>query len=62
MEMTVLDAFQEFVKRHPSLVERSTSYSLRPCNVKIVSSHETHICIHHEDMDLLLKVRGIYNF
>lgn len=56
MEMTVLDAFRKFDRRHPGLVGRSTFYYLRPQNVKIVSPHETCMCIYHENMQLLLKV------
>lgn len=60
MEMTVLNAFQEFDKRNPDLVGRSTFYSLRPRNVKIVSPHETCMCIYHENIHLLLKVRTTF--
>ena len=62
MEMTVLDAFQEFDSRHPGLVGRSTFHSLRPKNVKIVSPHDTCLCIYHENMNLLLQVRNLFNF
>ena len=62
MEMTVLDAFRQFDKRNPGLVGRPVFHSLRPRNVKIVSLHETCICIYHENMHLLLKMRGICNF
>jgi hypothetical protein len=59
MEMTVLDAFRECDKRNPGHVGRSTLYSLKPRNVKIISPHETCMCIYHENMHLLLKVREI---
>ena len=59
MEMTVLDAFREFDKRHPDLVRRSTFHSLRPRNFKIVAPHETCMCIYHENMHLLLLVSNI---
>ena len=62
METTVLNAFRQFDKCNPGLVERSIFYSLQPRNVKIVSLHETCMCISHENMHLLLKVRGICNF
>ena len=61
MEMTVLDAFREFDKRNPGLVGRSVFHFLRPRNVKIISPHETCMCIYHENMHLLLKVREIYD-
>ena len=61
MKMTVLDAFREFDRRNPDLVGRSVFYSLRPRNVKIISSHETCMCTYHEKMHLLLKVREIYD-
>ena len=61
MEMAVLDAFREFDRRNPGLVRRSVFYSLRPRNVKIISPHETCMCIYHENMHLLLKVREIYD-
>ena len=56
MEMTILDADRIFNERHPGAVARSTFYSLRPQEVKIASSHETCMCVIHENMDLLLKV------
>ena len=56
MEMTILDAYRIFNERHPGAVARSTFYSLRPREVKIASSHETCMCVIHENMDLLLKV------
>ena len=59
MEMTVLDAFRIFYDRFPSAVGRSTFYSLRPREVKIVAPHETCMCIIHENMDLLLKVGAV---
>ena len=62
MEMTVPDAFRQFDKRNPGLVGLSVFYSLRLRNVKIVSLHETCMCIYHENMHLLLKVHGICNF
>ena len=62
MEMTVPDAFRQFDKRNPGLVGLSVFYSLRPRNVKIVSLHETCMCVYHENMHLLLKVHGICNF
>lgn len=62
LEMTVLDAFREFDNRFPGLVGRSTFYSLRPRNVKIVSPHETAMCTYHENMHLLLKVSGKFIF
>lgn len=60
MEMTVLDAYQIFNERFPGAVARSTFYSLRPREVKIATPHDTCICIIHENMDLLLKVRVNY--
>ena len=54
MKMTVLDAFREFDRRNPGLVGRFIFYSLRPRNVKIISSHETCMCIYHENTHLLL--------
>ena len=57
MEMSVLDAFRLFNERFPGLVGRSTSYSSRPRDVKIVSLHDTCMCIAHENMNLLIKVR-----
>jgi hypothetical protein len=56
METTLLDAFREFNKRNPGVVGRSTFYSLRPRNVKIISPHETCMCIYHKNMQLLLQV------
>ena len=61
MKITVLDAFREFDRRNPGLAERSVFYSLRPRNVKIISPHETCMCIYHENMHLLLMVREIYD-
>ena len=61
MEMTVLDAFRKFVRRNPGLVGSSVFYSPQPRNVKITSPHETCMCIYHENMHLLLKVREIYD-
>jgi hypothetical protein len=43
MEMTILDAYRIFNERFPETVARSTFY----------------MCIIHENMDLLLKVRKI---
>lgn len=60
MEMTVLDAYRVFNERFPEAVARSTFYALRPREVKIASPHDTCICIIHENMDLLLKVRVSY--
>ena len=59
METTLLDAFREFNKRNPGVVGRSTFDSLRPRNVKIISPHETCMCIYHENMQLLLQVRKL---
>ncbi|CAF2988238.1 unnamed protein product [Rotaria sp. Silwood2] len=56
MEMSVLDAFRLFNERFPGLVGRSTFYSSRPRDVKIVSPHDTCMCITHENMNLLIKV------
>ena len=61
MEMAILDAFREFDRRNPGLVGRSIFYSLRSRNVEIISPHETCMCIHHENMHLVLKVREIYD-
>lgn len=60
MEMTVLDAYRIFNERFPETVARSTFYTLRPREVKISTPHDTCICIIHENMDLLLKVRIRY--
>ena len=60
MEMTVLDAYQIFSERFPGAVARSTFYALRPREVKIATPHDTCICIIHENMDLLFKVRVSY--
>jgi hypothetical protein len=59
MEMTALDAFQGFGKRNSGLVRRSTFYSLLPRNVKIISPHETCMCIYHENMHLLLQMHKV---
>ena len=60
-KMTVLDAFREFGKRNPGLVRRCVFYSLRPRNDKIVSPHETWMCVYHGNMHLLLKLREVYD-
>jgi hypothetical protein len=60
MEMTVLDAYGIFNERFPRAVARSTFYALRPREVKIETPHDTCMCIIHENMDLLLKVRVSY--
>jgi hypothetical protein len=57
MEMNVLDAFRLFNERFPGVVGRSTLHSSRPRDVKIVSPHDTCMCIIHENMNLLIKVR-----
>ncbi|CAF3402296.1 unnamed protein product [Rotaria socialis] len=57
MEMSVLDAFRLFDERFPNMAARTTFYSLRPRDVKILSPHDTCICIIHENMNLLIKVR-----
>jgi hypothetical protein len=57
MEMTVLDAFRIFNERFPNLAGRTTFYSSRPRDVKILSPHDTCMCIIHENMNLLIKVR-----
>ena len=56
MKMSVLDAFPLFNERFPGLVGRSTFYSSRPRDVKIVSLHDTCMCITYENMNLLIKV------
>ena len=60
MEMTVLDAYRVFNERFPGAVASSTFYALRPREVKTETPHDTCMCIIHENMDLLLKVRVIY--
>ena len=57
--MTVLDVFRIFNDRFPGAVGRSTFYSPRPREVKIVAPHETCMCIMHENMDLLVKVGAL---
>ena len=57
MEMSVLDAFRLFDERFPNMAARKTFYSLRPRDVKILSPHDTCICIIHENRNLLIKVR-----
>jgi hypothetical protein len=59
METTSLDAFHEFNKCNSGVVGCSTFYSLRPRNVKIISPHETCMCIYHENVQLLLQVRKL---
>ncbi|CAF4633303.1 unnamed protein product [Rotaria sp. Silwood2] len=41
MEMSILDAFRIFDERSPGLVGRTTFYSSRPRDVKILSPHDT---------------------
>ena len=60
MEMTVLDAYRIFNERFPGAVAQSTFYALRSREVKIATPHDTCICIIHENIDLLLKVRVYY--
>ena len=57
LETTVLDAYRIFNERFPRAVARSTFTVLRPREVKIATPHDTCMCIIHENMDLLLKVR-----
>lgn len=57
MEMNILDAYRVFNERFPGSVSRSVFYVLRPREVKIKTPHETCMCIIHENMDLLVKVR-----
>lgn len=59
MEISILDAFRLFDERFPDLIGRTTFYSSRPRNVKILSPHDTCMCIIHENMILLIKVRII---
>jgi len=56
MEMSVLDAFHLFDERFPGLVGHTTFYSSRPRDVKILSPHDTCICIIHENFNLLITV------
>ncbi|CAF4747989.1 unnamed protein product, partial [Rotaria sp. Silwood2] len=56
MEMSILDAFRIFDERFPGLVGRTTFYSSRPRDIKILSPHDTCMCIIHENMNLLIKV------
>ena len=60
MKMSVFDAFRLFDKRFPGLVGRTTFYSSRPRDVKILSLHDACICIVHENINLLIKVRAYF--
>ncbi|CAF3665666.1 unnamed protein product [Rotaria sp. Silwood1] len=42
MEMSILDAFRIFDERFPGLVGRTTFYSSRPRDIKILSPHDTY--------------------
>jgi hypothetical protein len=60
MEMTISQAFRFFSMDHPSLkIKKSKFSSLRPKDVKPESPHDVCLCIYHENMSLLLKVRVV---
>lgn len=61
MEITILDAYRTFNERFPGTVSRSMFYTLRPRQVKIKTPHDTCMCIIHENMELLLKVRDRFH-
>lgn len=57
MEITIREAFRQFQLDHPAVeVGKSSFYSLRPRQVKILAPHETCMCMFHENMNLVLTV------
>ena len=58
MEMTISQAFESFRIENPTVkIGRSKFFGLRPKNVKPESPHDVCVCIYHENLALLLKVR-----
>lgn len=58
MEMTIHEALRKFYDDYPMIkVGKSSFYSLRPRQVKLICPHETCMCHTHENMRLLLQVR-----
>lgn len=58
MQMTISQAFESFRMENPSVkIGRSKFFDLRPKNVKPESPHDVCVCIYHENLALLLKVR-----
>jgi hypothetical protein len=57
MEITIREAVRQFQLDCPTVeIGKSSFYSLRPRQVKILAPHETCMCMFHENMDLVLTV------
>lgn len=58
MTMSIGETFELFKTKYPNIkVSRSKFYSLHPTWVREDSPHEVCMCIHHQNVDLILSVR-----